>query len=226
MKRLSGTTIPGFFSHFLRGIALLMLLVSLGAAQLPGDTIPPVPQRIINEEDFNQRIENMAEEAETEQDYSELIEDLEYLIQRPMNLNNASSDDLRRLPFLNEIQIANLLNHISMFGRLISIYELQSIEGFDMQTISSIQPYVTVSEETGRRHFGFDDILREGSSQLFVRYQRLVEEQKGFSQIEQQELEENPNTRYPGSPYRLYTRYRFTYYNNISLGVTAEKDPG
>ncbi len=190
------------------------------------DTIPPLQEQIINEEGFHQRIESLLEDTDTELDYAELLEELELFLQNPLQLNTATADDLRRLIFLNDIQIFNLLNHISMFGRLISIYELQAIDGFDMETIMAIQPFVTVADEVRRRHFSFDDLMREGNSQLFVRYQRLFEEQRGFSDIDPEELERNPNARYLGSPYRLYSRYRFTYYNNISLGFTAEKDPG
>ncbi|MBW6497015.1 MAG: helix-hairpin-helix domain-containing protein [Bacteroidales bacterium] len=210
-------------------VFVLAFLLSAGFngafAQVPEapDTLQPPP---VNEELFQQRIESLAEEAEEELDYSELIEELEVFLRNPINLNFASADDLRRLFFLNDIQINNLLNHISMFGRLLSIYELQSVEGFDLETIQLLQPYVTVAEERFRRHFRLDDMLREGNSQFFLRYQQLLEEQRGFSPIDPEELEANPNARYLGSPFRLYSRYRFTYYNNISIGMTAEKDPG
>jgi hypothetical protein len=195
-------------------------------AQTPPDTIPPLREQIINEEWFHQRIESILEEAEEEIDYSDLLEELQFLIQNPINLNSARADDLRRLFLLNDIQINNLLSHISLFGNLISLYELQAIDGFDMETIQAIQPFVTVSEDVRRRLFSLANMGREGSSQYFLRYQRLFEEQRGFSPIEEEALEANPNARYLGSPYRLYTRYRFTYYNNVSLGFTAEKDPG
>jgi len=206
-------------------LAVLTFLSSGLFAQQPElpDTVQPPP---INEELFQQRIESLAEEAEEDLDYSELIEELEVFLRNPINLNFATADDLRRLYFLNDIQINNLLNHISMFGRLISIYELQSIEGFDLAAIQAMLPYVSVSEERFRRHFRLDDMLREGNSQYFLRYQQLMEQQRGFSPIEPEELEANPNARYLGSPYRLYSRYRFTYYNNVSIGLTAEKDPG
>jgi hypothetical protein len=212
--------IPALF--FLAAFNFLSFRLSAQQPELP-DTAQPPP---VNEELFQQRIESLAEEAEEELDFSELIEELEVFLRNPINLNFATADDLRRLYFLNDIQINSLLNHISMFGRLISIYELQSVEGFDMATIQAMLPYVRVSEERLRRHFSFDDMLREGKSQYFLRYQRLFEEQRGFSSIDPEDLEANPNARYLGSPYRLYSRYRFTYYNNVSIGLTAEKDPG
>lgn len=207
-------------------LGVFILLPSSLYAQLPGEPISRGMETGISEEAFYQRIESLLEESEEELDYSELLEELQRLALSPMNLNTARADDLRRLFFLNDIQITKLLNHISMFGNLISIYELQSVEGFDMETIALIQPYVTVSEDNRSRHFSIQNMLREGNSQYFLRYQQLFEEQRGFSSIGSEELEANPNARYLGSPFRLYSRYRFTYYNNVSLGITAEKDPG
>lgn len=204
-------------------LLFFFLRISNGIAQT--DTIPPAYQPFDLEE-FYQRIESLLEEADEELDYAELFEELQFLAQSPINLNTARADDLRRLFFLNDIQINNLLAHISKFGNLISIYELQALDGFDLETIEAMLPFVFVSEDVRRRHFTFDDMIREGNSQYFLRYQRLFEEQRGFSPIDPEELETNPNARYLGSPYRLYTRYRFTYYNNVSVGFTAEKDPG
>lgn len=190
--------------------------------QLP-DTVQLPPS---TEELFQERIENLAEETEQEIDYYELIEELEILQRNPINLNFATFDDLRRLFFLSDIQINNLLTHINKFGKLISIHELQSIEGFDMATIQAMLPFVRAGDQRFRRHFRIDDLIREGNSQYFLRYQRLFEQQRGFTPIDPDELKANPNARYLGSPFRLFSRYRFTYYNNVSIGLTAEKDPG
>lgn len=187
------------------------------------DTVVTQPSA---EELLQVQLEALAEESESEIDFSEVVEDLEVFLKNPLNLNTASADDLRRLMVLNEIQIQNLLQHISKFGRLISLLELQSVEGFDLETIRRIQPFITVQQESFRRHFSWSNVARDGQSQLFLRFQQLLEPQKGFSAITPEELEANPNARYLGSAFRLFTRYRFTYYNNISIGFTAEKDPG
>ncbi len=189
---------------------------------------PPVvvPEMPVEEDEFQQRIEALIEDSEDDIDVSDLLEELELLRQRPLNLNHSTADELRRLYLLSEIQINNLILHRSRFGNLISMLELQTVEGFDAQTIDRIRPFVFVSEVAARRQMTLDDVLRRGTSQLFIRYQQFVEEQKGFSSIDPEELEKNPNARYLGSPYRLYSRYRFTYYNNLSVGITAEKDPG
>jgi hypothetical protein len=168
-------------------------------------------------------------ELETEEEsaeYAELLENLEWLSKHPINLNRATADELRLLFVLSDIQIRNLLLHIQTHGRLISIHELQTIEGFDSSHIEAILPFVTIDDTYQRRNFSFDSMLRDGEQVLFIRYQQLLEEQKGFSTIDADDLAENPNACYLGSPYRLYSRYRFTWYRNVSFGFTAEKDPG
>ena len=61
---------------------------------------------------------------------------------------------------------------------------------------------------------------------MFIRYTRTLEEQEGFSPIPAQELLNNENARYLGDPNKLFTRYRFTYANKLSIGYTGEKDAG
>ncbi len=155
-----------------------------------------------------------------------LIESLEVLSAHPINLNNTNARELQQLFMLTDIQINNLIRHIENHGRLISLYELQAVEGFDQHTITSILPFATLDETHARRHFSLENLHRDGEQVFFLRYQQLLEEQTGFSDICPEELENNPNARYLGSPYRLYTRYRFTWYRNISFGFTGEKDPG
>ena len=171
-------------------------------------------------------VEDLLETQEGETDYGSIVEILESLAVHPLNLNSASADELRQLFMLSEWQISQLMQHIDSHGNLISIYELQAIEGFTPSDIRAIEPFVTVSDDLPRRHFTRSNIMDEGQNVLFLRYQQLLEQQKGFSDITPEELLANPNARYPGSPLRLYARYRFTWYQNISLGITAEKDPG
>ncbi|MFW5707022.1 MAG: ComEA family DNA-binding protein [Bacteroidota bacterium] len=210
-------------------LVIALLVPSVGWTWQTGQPSPPSvvpPEQTIDEEAFHQLIQSLIEERDVEIDPTELIEQLEILRQNPLNLNSASTADLRRIIFLSDIQINNLIMHRERFGPLLSILELQTIEGFNRETIEKILPYVTVEEAVAKRIFKISDIIERGNSQYFLRYQRLFEQQRGFSPIDPAELEDNPNARYLGSPYRLYTRYRFNYYNNISIGLTAEKDPG
>ena len=57
---------------------------------------------------------------------------------------------------------------------------------------------------------------------LFIRYQRVLESQKGFQPLADGET----GQRYLGSPNKFYTRFRQTYRNLMSWGITMEKDAG
>ncbi len=185
------------------------------------------PNETDTEEMLSRHIEDLMEtEAADEVNPAEWIENLEWLYQHPINLNNTNARELQQLFMLNSMQVNNLLLHIRKHGNLVSLYELQTIDGFDEHTIRMMLPFVTIADSHSRRHFAFDNMLRDGEQVLFIRHQRLLEEQRGFSPIDAEDLEENPNARYLGSPCRLYARYRFTYYQNVSVGLTAEKDPG
>ena len=180
----------------------------------------------IEKDDVNQKIENIAEQTDAELDYTDLLEDMNYYLEHPINLNNTNAEELQKLMVLNDIQINNLFEHIAKNGKLLSLYELQSINGFDTETINKIIQYVYVSENVKKRHFSFKEMLNNSSNSLMIRYQQVLEEQNGFSPITDSALNESPNSRYLGSPEKIFARYRFTYYNNISFGVTAEKDAG
>lgn len=161
-----------------------------------------------------------------ETDFTTLFEQLEIYYNHPINLNTADKSQLEDLGLLNQIQINNLLVHIEKNGKLIGLEELQSIDGFDLASIQLILPFTKVNGDIDQASISMKNILKEGSSSLFIRYSRILEEQEGFSAIDPIELEENENARYLGSADKLFTRYRFTYANNLSIGFTAEKDAG
>ncbi len=179
-----------------------------------------------DKEDINQKLESIAEQTDAELDYTDLLENLNYYQKHPINLNNTTTDELEKLMVLSDIQISNLFDHIKKNGNLLSLLELQSITGFDLETISKLIPYVYVSNDVNNRHFSINEMIQNGNNQLIIRSQQILEEQQGFSPITDSALNASPNSRYLGSPEVIFAKYRFTYYNNISIGVTAEKDAG
>jgi len=188
-----------------------------------GNAQEDVKSKII--EDLVQEIiEELPEDAEI--DLTTLFDDLIYFSEHPLNLNVVEGDELRRLFILNEIQINNFLNHRDKFGKMLSIYELQTISGFDEIIIRKLLPFVRVKPMFELRSLKLSTMIKDGNNDLFVRYLTTIQNQKGYSPISEEELSENPNRRYLGDKSRMYFRYRYTYQNNLSFGVTGEKDPG
>lgn len=176
---------------------------------------------------IEQRIENLAEtQDDSETDYSNLLEDLLVYKRNPLNLNRAGADELNALGLLNEFQINALLRHREKAGKLISIFELQGIDGFDLESIQRILPFVAVNDQFDDLNISWSEILRNGKHQLVGRTSFVLEDQKGFSDISDSALAASPNSRYLGSKYGAFFRYRFTYGNRISVAFTGDKDPG
>ncbi|MBL0330267.1 MAG: helix-hairpin-helix domain-containing protein [Bacteroidetes bacterium] len=181
----------------------------------------------VDDSSIQQQLENIAENTNDEEaDYTNLVEVLVYSSQNPINLNKTNREELQALELLNDIQINNLLTHIEKNGKLITIYELQGISGFDLQTIQKILPYVKVADNFTSAHFGAKEMFKNGQHVVLFRYGRTIEDQTGFSATDSASLAKSINSRYIGSPDKIYARYRFTYGTNISWGITAEKDQG
>lgn len=179
-----------------------------------------------NQNTIEKKIENLAEVTDEDVDYTNILENLTFYQENPLELNSASAAELEELLILTDFQIASLVAHRDKYGKLLSIFELQAVEGFDLGTINNILPYVKVSRDLNRLNISVKDVFKYATNEVFVRVSQNIEEQKGFSPISPQELADNPNARFLGSPQRVFTRYRFRYGNYVSAGFTAEKDAG
>ena len=119
-------------------LAVIMIIPFAAAGQIDSLLQPPeATQQLI--EDFLQNTD-----SEGEFDYNTIFENLEYYLERPLNVNEASQEELESLGLLSDIQVLGLLNYRQVAGDLISIYELQAIPSFDLLTIRRILPYVSV----------------------------------------------------------------------------------
>jgi hypothetical protein len=176
---------------------------------------------------IEQRVELISENIETDDlDLNTLLDNLYHYFDNPINLNQKNAiEKLREIELLTEIQLNNLLEHIRVNGKLMSIYELQAVTGFDVQTIKNILPFVKVDANFETPNFSFKEINKEGNHEIIARWQNTLEKQSGYTKTDDEKLA-SPNSYYLGSSDRIYMRYRFTYLNNISFGVTGDKDPG
>ncbi|MFT5901971.1 MAG: hypothetical protein ACI9LA_001178 [Bacteroidia bacterium] len=186
----------------------------------------------VNEEQesiIQRRIETIAEqlgEGDEGLDYNTLLDELLYFSEHPININNTTPNELAQLPMLDDIAIANLWNHIETNGKLLNVYELQGIDGFDLNTIRQIQPFIKVSDNPDASNFSFKEMIKEGTHEIILRYQQVLNQQEGYTAVDDSVLRESPNKRYLGSPQKFYARYRFKYSNKVSWGLTMEKDAG
>ncbi len=176
---------------------------------------------------IEKRIEYLIEDAEdSDADYTTIFDQLSFYYDHPLNLNRAELSELEGLSLLTSIQINNLLLHIEKNGKLMTLEELQTVNGFDLDDIKMILPFVKLNTDVDSPQLTLKELLKNGENTLFIRCQGILEQKKGFSPITDSALAASPNSRYIGDATKLYTRYRYKYGNHLSVGFTAEKDAG
>lgn len=178
------------------------------------------------QEIVQQRIEFISEQLEAEEvDLTDVIASLNYYIDHPLNLNNATREQLQEIGLLTDVQINDLLLHRKQFGKLISKYELQVLKYWDLSTIQLILPFIKIDDKLDQVHVSLKEALKYGKFELFLRYQTIPEPKAGYERVPDSVLLSS-NKYYHGNADRYYTRFRYSYRTNISVGFTAEKDPG
>ncbi|WP_250630651.1 ComEA family DNA-binding protein [Rhodoflexus caldus] len=201
--------------------ALLLLLGWAASAQ---------QKRFQSEVDLDQFIQSLFAVQDEDINYEDAYESLYLLYTNPLDLNRANYEQLADLYVLSQYQIRQFLDYRQRNGELLSIYELQAIEGFDLETIQKILPFVVVGEST----FAADTrtllqrILSEENNYLLIRHSRVLEEQRGFRPLGAGDTLRSglPQIRYAGSPDKIYMRFRVSHLRDFSIGFTAEKDAG
>ncbi len=175
---------------------------------------------------IQQRIEFISEQLESESiDLTNLLEQLNFYFDEPININTTDGSELEDLSLLSDVQISDLLLHRKLHGKFISIYELQSLRFWDLETIYLVVPFLTVDDRLDNLHISFKELIKQGKFDLFLRYQPGVERKAGYEEVPDSILSSS-NQYYYGNADKYYTRFRYSYKTNISIGVTAEKDPG
>lgn len=173
--------------------------------------------------------EQYTAESEETIDYDSFFEDLIFYSQNPINLNQATRDQLDKLPFLSDIQVENILSYVYESGGMQTIYELQLVDGLDMTDIRRMLPFVNVGEAIDQtKKIYWRDLLKYGKNELLFRLDKGLETKEGYQFLP----EEDPNSieinskNYSGNSLYHSLRYKFHFKDRIQFGFTGEKDAG
>ncbi|RED96653.1 ComEA family DNA-binding protein [Marinoscillum furvescens] len=149
--------------------------------------------------------------------YEDLYESLLLYHTNPLNLNTATEEEIGSLYILSPAQLREFSAYRAKQDKLISIYELQAIPLFDIQTIKELLPFVSVNETVDTRPL-LERIANEPNNYLLLRYTRQLQQSAGYKRTDGSGFLGDPNT--------LYGRFRVSHAQDFSLGFTFEKDAG
>ena len=172
-------------------------------------------------------VEELALETEDTERIESLYADLSYLTEHPFDLNAVTEEQLKRLPFLSDRQIEQLLSYRKRYGNMVSIYELKNIEDIDFQTISLLLPFVYIGDNlVEKRLLTVKNLLKYGRNELQIRYDQCFQQKKGYGEQTDSILSLYPNRKYRGEPFYHSLRYSYTFEDRLQAGFIAEKDAG
>ncbi|MEN8250095.1 MAG: helix-hairpin-helix domain-containing protein, partial [Bacteroidota bacterium] len=158
---------------------------------------------------INSILSNLDETAT--QDYYNL---LIHFYDNPVDLNKTNGQDLIQLGLLSNEQIDNILAYKKDTGPFKSIYELQVIEKISANEIRALFPFVTVSKTQSLKQV-FSEIGHGKRNYATIGYSRILPLAIGYT-----------DDSYLGSPDRTQVRLRLRNPGHISIGLSAQKDPG
>lgn len=172
------------------------------------------------EDDVSDLLDDIAAIPDQEMDYEELYDNLVQRLTHPLDLNLSTTDDFRSLRFLSEQNINAIIDY-RKDNDFLSVYELQTVPGFDLETAHKLAPFVTVRDPSERFNKTIlERIKKQSDNYLLIRYDRTLQERKGFSD------DASEGSKFEGNPDRYYMRFRCSRPGDFSFGITAEKDPG
>ena len=183
---------------------------------------------LAQEKTYDEALETLLEDLFTPQDddvnYEEQYELLAQWYAHPINLNQATAEDLQQLYVLSERQINNLLRQRELYGDFMTLNELLYIPAWDQATIFKILPFVVVAPKPDRR-LTWSERLVDADHLFMVRHETTLERKEGYLRADTISSDREQRY-YPGSPHKLYSRWRMSRRADFSVGVTAEKDAG
>lgn len=196
------------------GLLLTFLGMSIKAQNPPKPTIP-----------MEELIERLFAVQDEDLDYESIYEVLFQLYQNPIDINEADAEVLQATYLLSPHQVSELLNYRNQHGKLISLYELQAIPGFDLQTINQILPFVQLNQASKNQQSFWKRVSQEEQAYVLFRSRRIWETRRGFTAPDTSSTGAL-STRYLGDPNDLYLRWRIQHPRDFSMGMTLDKDAG
>lgn len=158
---------------------------------------------------FNDILQDIYEEQleqERDVDFEQLSEQLIWLHENPININKATEDDLRQIPFLSTKQINDILLFIYQ-KPIESIYELQLVGSLAEYEVRNLSFFIKVTHVEEEKPFYWREMFKYGHHEISIR-------------ADARNIENNlPD------PFYAYLKYRFNYSNKVELGFTMERDP-
>lgn len=155
------------------------------------------------------------------------VEDLYALHEQPLNINEATREQLEQLVFLTDRQIEDILYYIYRYGAMQTLGELQLIESLDYESRQFLHLFVYADEKpVEKSSFSLKDLLKEGKNLLITRLDIPLYQRDGYKDYPDSILLKTPDKKYLGNALYHSLKYQYRFRDRIYWGFQMEKDAG
>lgn len=187
-----------------------LLLISLCWNLILSCTFAQDPELILSE-----KIQAMDHEEVSQVFLEEIEAELRGILDRPIDLNTGQLSLLSEAGIITTGQVLAIEQHKAKFGPLLSFEELQVSRAFTIDELYALRPFVVVDKSVSPAISDPVRLFSIADHHLLLRYSGTVEKADAYQE-----------KKYPGSPGRLYMRYRMQAGRYLRVGLTGEKDAG
>ena len=136
------------------------------------------------------------------------------LEQHPIDLNNATREDLEAIPFLTAQQVMDICEYLYKYAPMRSLGELAMIESLDYYQCELLRHFVVLGEVKQPGFPSVKNILKYGGHEVVATAKLPFYKRKG------------DDDGYLGSPYKHSLKYTFTYGQYVKAGILGSQDAG
>jgi hypothetical protein len=157
-------------------------------------------------------LESVLESAPANADPEEVIQQVQYYKDHPLDLNKADMAELCVPGMFSQLQATRLLQHRRKYGVLIAFEELQAIPEMDAVTLHRVRSYCCTGSIINPQVWKPSVIFNEGRHQLLMRIRT--------------DLPLVKNAAYLGNMLSQNFSWRFNAGNYFDIGFNGDKDAG
>lgn len=155
----------------------------------------------------------LTEDETTDTDYEQLYDDLLYLASHPVDINNATDEELAQLPFLTPQQRDDIRYFTYRYGGFHDITELQLINSLADYDIRNMEPFVVIRPKNREPGTKGEEQTR-WAERLKDKYKHTATLRADYRSTAEQ------------SPYYLTLRYQMSAGKLLKAGFSATKFAG
>ncbi|MBQ8702638.1 MAG: helix-hairpin-helix domain-containing protein [Prevotella sp.] len=147
-------------------------------------------------------------------DQESLFEILSDFIENPIDINNATPEELEQLPFLTAQDIEGISEYIYRYGPMKSVGELSMIESIDARKRNLLSHFIFFANPQKQPIPSLSTILHYGHHKLMATMKVPFYKRKG------------DDGTYLGDALRHNLRYNFNYGDKVRIGLVGAKAAG